>query len=147
MKNIKKLFNSFDIDGYIIPKNDDYFNEYVSFSSDRLRFITNFSGSAGFAVILREKNYLFVDGRYTTQAQFQSGKNFKIITIPARLPRDVIKTKKKIILGFDPKLYTEKKLGILFKTKNIVLKAINKNLVDEVWVNKPQETIKPFFLF
>ena len=42
-----------------------------------LNFITNFSGSYGFALILRNKNYLFVDGRYTLQASNQSGKFFK----------------------------------------------------------------------
>ena len=79
MNNIKKLrkfFRSFQIDGYLIPKNDEYFNEYVTQSTDRLKFISNFSGSAGFAIILKKKNYLFVDGRYTIQSRIQSGKNF-----------------------------------------------------------------------
>ena len=72
MNNIKKLkefFKSLKIDGYLVPKNDEYFNEYISQSSDRLKFISNFSGSAGFALILKKKNYLFVDGRYTIQAR------------------------------------------------------------------------------
>ena len=55
-------------------------------SKDRLKFISNFSGSAGFAVILKNKNYLFVDGRYTIQAEKQAGKKFKIITIPKKTP-------------------------------------------------------------
>ena len=79
MKNFKKLLKKYKIDGYIIPKNDEYFNEYVQLSCDRLRFISNFSGSAGFAIILKNKNYLFVDGRYTTQAHYQSGKNSKLL--------------------------------------------------------------------
>jgi len=92
MNNIKKLrnfFRSFMIDGYLVPKNDEYFNEYVNQSIDRLKFISNFSGSAGFAVILKNKNYLFVDGRYTIQARIQSGKNFTIITKPQKFPKDV----------------------------------------------------------
>ena len=92
---LKKLFKVYNLDGYIIPKNDEYFNEYVSRSSDRLKFISNFSGSAGFAIILKNKNYLFVDGRYSIQARIQSEKNFKIITIPQKFPRDVLKNKKK----------------------------------------------------
>ena len=62
MNKIKKLegfFKLFMIDGYLVPKNDDYFNEYVSQSSDRLKFISNFSGSAGFALILKKKK-LFI---------------------------------------------------------------------------------------
>ena len=145
MKNFKKLFKRHRIDGYIVPKNDEYFNEYVHSSKDRLKFISNFSGSAGFAVILKNKSYLFVDGRYTIQARYQSGKKFKIITIPEKFPKNVLKLNKKIILGFDPKLHTEKQLNFLFKIKNLSLKSINRNLVDLVWSDRPKEFIKPFF--
>ncbi len=145
MKTFKKLLKKYKIDGYIVPKNDEYFNEYVNSSNDRLRFISNFSGSAGFAIVLKNKNYLFVDGRYTIQAHYQSGKKFKIITIPSKLPKDILKTNKKIVLGFDPQLHTEKQLDSLFKIKNVELKSINKNLVDMVWFNRPKVTINPFF--
>ena len=145
MKNFKKLLKKYKIDGYIVPKNDEYFNEYVNSSNDRLKFISNFSGSAGFAVILKNKNYLFVDGRYTIQARYQSGKNFKVITIPGKFPKDALKTNKKIVLGFDPKLHTEKQLNFLFKIKNVNLRSINQNLVDLVWSKKPKELLKPFF--
>ena len=145
IKKLRKFFKALTIDGYIVPKNDDYFNEYINESRDRLKFISNFSGSAGFAVILKNKNYLFVDGRYTIQARIQSGKNFKIITIPQKFPKKVLKTKKKIIIGFDPKLHNEKQLNFLFSYKNIILKPINKNLIDAIWIKKPQNLVKPFF--
>ena len=77
IKQLIKKFNQYDIDGYIVPKNDEFFSEYAVI--DRLKTISNFSGSAGLAVISRKINYLFVDGRYTIQAQLQSGKLFKII--------------------------------------------------------------------
>jgi len=145
MKSLKKLFKRYKIDGYIVPKNDEYFNEYVHSSKDRLKFVSSFSGSAGFALILKNKNYLFVDGRYTVQARYQSGKKFKVITIPNKLPRDVLKPNKKTVLGFDPKLHTEKQLNFIFKIKNINLRSINQNLVDLVWPNKPKELAKHFF--
>ena len=53
--------------------NDEFFGESVSNYNDRLKFISNFSGSYGFSLILKNKNYLFVDGRYTLQAIKQSG--------------------------------------------------------------------------
>ena len=65
LTKLRKLFNLYGIDGYIIPKNDDFFGEYVPDHNDRLDFITDFSGSCGLALILKDKNYLFVDGRYT----------------------------------------------------------------------------------
>ena len=140
MNKFKKLFNKYKIDGYIVPKNDEYFNEYIPAHKDRLKFISNFSGSAGFAILFKNKNYLFVDGRYTTQARIQSGKKFKIETIPKKFPKNVLKTNKKIIIGFDPKLHTEQQLNYLFKIKNVELKSLEKNLVDIVW-SKKQNTI------
>ena len=145
MKNLKKFLERYRIDGYIVPKNDEYFNEYVPSSKDRLKFISNFSGSAGFAVILKNKNYLFVDGRYTIQAQSQSGKRFEVVTIPNKFPKDILKSKKKIILGFDPKLHTEKQLKFLFKIKNVNLRSVSQNLVDVNWPNKPKELLRPFY--
>ncbi|MBH90608.1 MAG: Xaa-Pro aminopeptidase [Candidatus Marinimicrobia bacterium] len=146
MKKLKKILDRYGIDGYIVPKNDEFFNEYVPKSKDRLKFISNFSGSAGFSIILKNKNYLFVDGRYSTQAKYQSGNKFKIFTIPEELPKKVIKTNKKIILGFDPKLHTEKQLNFFFNIKNIILRPINENLIDMIWPNRAKELVKPFYL-
>ncbi len=148
MKILKKLRKSFEIytlDGYLVPKNDEYFNEYVSDSNDRLKFISNFTGSAGFAIILKKKSYLFVDGRYSIQAKIQSGKNFKIITIPQNFPKDILKTRKKIIIGFDPKLHNKKQLDFLFNIKNVFLKPVNKNLIDIIWSKRPKDHFRPFF--
>ncbi len=57
IKNLKSFFNELGIDGYVIPKNDEFFSEYSN--KDRLKIISNFSGSAGYAIILKKKK-LFV---------------------------------------------------------------------------------------
>ena len=145
MKKLKQLFKIYNIDGYIVPKNDEYFNEYVHSSKDKLRFISNFTGSAGFAIILKNKNYLFVDGRYTVQARNQSGKEFKVFTMPNKFPKNILKENKKIIIGFDPKLHTERQLKFTFKIKNIILKPIDRNLIDIIWTTKPKELLNPFY--
>ena len=85
MEKIKKLRNQFkkyDLDGYLIPKNDEFFSEYVPVQRDYLQYISNFTGSYGLALILKKNNLLFVDGRYTVQANIQSGKTFKVLTLP-----------------------------------------------------------------
>ena len=74
---LKGLFLSKKLDGYIVPKNDAYFSEFAS--PDRLKIISNFSGSAGFAIILKKENILFIDGRYTIQAEIESGKYLKLL--------------------------------------------------------------------
>ena len=80
LKKLKKLINLHNLDGYIIPKNDAYFSEFSI--PDRLKTISNFTGSAGEAIILKNENFLFVDGRYTLQAELESGKYYKICEIP-----------------------------------------------------------------
>ena len=134
----RKKFKIKKIDGYIVPKNDEFFGEYSS--HDRLESISNFDGSAGFAIILKDKNFLFVDGRYTIQARKQSGKNFRIVEIHKFLPHKIINNLK---LGFDPNLFTERQLKIYFKNTSTLV-PLSKNLVDQI--NKKRNIKnKPFF--
>jgi Xaa-Pro aminopeptidase len=135
LKRLKKKFTSYNIDGYIVPKNDEFFGEYIPEYKDNLKFISNFSGSYGFALILKKRNYLFVDGRYTLQAEIQSGKKFKIITLPNKLPFNILNSKE-LFIGFDPKLHTELQLAQLFRKTNCKLIPINKNLIENVLEKK-----------
>ena len=63
INTLRSKFKKHVIDGYIVPKNDDYFTEYSKIN--RLKIISNFSGSAGLAVVLKKKNYLFTAVSYT----------------------------------------------------------------------------------
>ena len=126
IKILRSKFKNYEIDGYIIPKNDDYFTEYSTIN--RLKTISNFSGSAGLAIILKDKNYLFTDGRYSIQSQIESGKDFKIIDSQKLINCNLFKNK---TLGIDPKLFTYKQI-INFFQKNNKIKFINKNLIDEI---------------
>tara|TARA_B100001057_G_scaffold73493_1_gene67883 strand:+ start:7578 stop:9296 length:1719 start_codon:yes stop_codon:yes gene_type:complete len=145
IKKLKSLFKKEKIDGYIIPKNDEFFDEYVHHYNDRLNFISNFSGSFGFALILKEKNYLFVDGRYTLQARKQSGKFFNIVTVPDNMPSDILKIKK-LSIGFDPKLFTKKSLSVFFKKNNYKLKPLFNNLVDQIWKRRTKKNKIKYFI-
>ena len=145
IEKLKKILIREKLDGYIIPKNDEFFSEYIPEYNDRLNFISNFTGSYGFALILRDKNYLFVDGRYTLQANNQSGGLFKIITIPDIMPSDILK-QKNLSIGFDPNLFTEKSLFVFFKKNKLILKPIIKNLVDEIWQRNTLRSKNKFYL-
>tara|TARA_Y100000768_G_scaffold365173_1_gene326204 strand:+ start:1242 stop:2960 length:1719 start_codon:yes stop_codon:yes gene_type:complete len=144
IEKLKKIFERERIDGYIIPKNDEFFSEYIPNHNERLNFITNFSGSYGFALVLKNKNYLFVDGRYTLQAKNQSGKFFKIITIPDKMPIEILK-EKKLSIGFDPKLFTKKFLSLFFGKSKCKYKPIAKNLVDQIWKREIKKNKGKFF--
>ena len=138
IKILRNKFKRYNIDGYIIPKNDEYFTEYSKIN--RLKIISNFSGSAGLAVILKNKNYLFTDGRYTIQSQIESGKNFKIISYEKIINCDLFQN---LTLGIDPKLFTYDQIKKFFLKKNKI-KFINNNLIDEIESPKINDNF-PFF--
>ena len=143
IKDLKKILKKYNVDGYIVPKNDEFFSEYAY--PNRLESISNFSGSAGLAIILKNKNFLFVDGRYTLQAKLQSGKKFKVFEIPKINPGNVIfNSKNKIKLGFDPKLFTKSSLNTQFQPFCNLL-PINVNLIDFLSKKIKKNKIKPFY--
>ena len=138
IKELRQKFKKYDIDGYVIPKNDDYFTEYSKIN--RLKIISNFSGSAGLAVVLKDKNYLFTDGRYTIQSEIESGKHFKIISYEKIINCNLFKNLK---LGLDPKLFTHNQIKNYFLKHNKV-KFLSNNLIDEIKTQKVNNNI-PFF--
>ena len=140
---LKKLLITNNLDFYVVPKNDQYFQEYSN--PDRLRYISNFNGSAGIAFVGRGKNYLFVDGRYTIQAEIETGKEFKIFDISKlslkEFSKKFLRNKK---IGFDPNLFTKK-----FLINNISevcdLIPLYQNLIDEILNNKKNKNESFFF--
>ena len=135
INKLKKKFTKFNIEGYLIPKNDEFFSEYTPAHKDDLLYISNFSGSYGLALILKKNNYLFVDGRYTVQASYQSGNIFKIVNLPLENNKKKLNLKN-IRVGYDPKLFNENFINQLSKKLNFKCKAINVNLVKSTKKNK-----------
>ena len=138
LSSLRNQFSKYDIDGYIVPKNDEYFTEYSKIN--RLKIISNFTGSAGLAVILKNKNYLFTDGRYSLQSKIEAGMNFKIINYEKLVNCNLFKNLK---LGIDPKLFTYQQIKRFFLKYNKI-KIIRKNLIDEI-EKKKISFLSPFF--
>ena len=138
INELREKFKKYNIDGYVVPKNDDYFTEYSKIN--RLKIISNFSGSAGLAIILKDKNYLFTDGRYTIQSQMESGKYFKIVSYEKIINCNLFKNLK---LGLDPKLFTYQQIKNYF-LKNNKIKFLSNNLIDEIKKQKVGKSV-PFF--
>jgi len=138
INDLKNLFNKENIDGYVVPKNDEFFSEFSKF--DRLKIISNFSGSAGYAIVLKKKNYLFVDGRYTIQAQIESSKNFIITEYHKIVNCNLFKN---LTLGINPKLFTSNQIKKFF-LKNNKIKLIEVDLIKQNSEKKIND-LRPFF--
>ena len=145
INKLRKILNREKIDGYLIPKNNEFFGEYVQDYNDRLSYISNFEGSYGFCFNFKKRIiYLLTDDIHFRQNK-QSGDFFKIITFPKKMPFNILKNKKYLI-GFDPKLFTKKTLQIFFAKSNCKFKPLNKNLVDEIWKRKIPKNKNKFFI-
>lgn len=132
-----------DLDGFIVPRADEYQGEYVPASAERLFWITGFSGSAGTAAILADKAAIFVDGRYTAQAREQvDGAVFSIEPVPAVRPSAWLceHAKPAARIGHDPRVFTQSEVEALTKAlagDGLTLVAVADNPLDAVWIDRP----------
>ena len=141
------------LDGFLIPHEDEHQNEYLPAANDRLAWATGFTGSAGAAVILKDKAAVFVDGRYTVQVREQvDPKLFEIRDlvdggVPAYL-REAAKPGWKI--GYDARLHSPDALHWLNAAANsagATLTPVEDNPLDAAWGGErpaqPQAPVSP----
>jgi len=131
------------LDGFVVPRADRQQNEYLPASEERLAWLTGFTGSAGTAVILDERAALFVDGRYTVQANTQvDGNIFSVEHLVEYPPEQWLEQnlKKNARIGYDPWLHTSEQAEKLRKACAVAgaeLVAIDANPIDALWRNRP----------
>jgi Xaa-Pro aminopeptidase len=138
-----------NLDGFIVPRADEHQGEYVPARSERLHWLTGFSGSAGVAIVLANRAVIFVDGRYTLQVRDQTDpKVFTIESLVDNPPPKWIKTNlaKDVRLGFDPWLHTigdVKALTEAAKKSGAKLVPMSANPVDQLWTGRPAPPLAP----
>ena len=70
------------VDGFLVPHEDEYQNEYLPECNERLMWASGFTGSAGAAVVMAGKAAIFTDGRYTLQVRDQvEGSLFEYVSL------------------------------------------------------------------
>ncbi|MFN4129033.1 MAG: aminopeptidase P family protein [Paracoccaceae bacterium] len=127
--------------GFIVPRADAHQGEYVAARDERLQWLTGFTGSAGFAVILHDGAGVFIDGRYRVQvkAQVDLG-HFTPVPWPEVKPGDWIKDHLSAgEVGFDPWLHTADEIATLraaLEPAGLGMRATG-NMVDAIWPDQP----------
>src|SRR5262249_14899242 len=137
------------VHGFLVPRADEHQGEYVPARARRLAWLTGFTGSAGSAVVLLETAAIFIDGRYTLQAEAEvDGAVFErhhLIDDPP--PGWIAKARKAgQILGYDPWLHTVGEIERLRSATEQAggsLKALDGNPVDAIWRNQPPPPLAP----
>lgn len=143
---LRAQMSELGLDGFLVPRADAHQGEYVAPCDERLAWMTGFTGSAGFAAILDDCAALFVDGRYTVQAQQQCDRDlFSIVDWPATSLSDWLVAQSGTRIGFDPWLHTVAEVAQLRKALEAHGKQLvpTVNLVDRIWQDRPARPAAP----
>lgn len=135
LKALRELMKKEGIQTLLIPRTDEFQGEYIAPYSERLQWLTGFTGSAGRAVITLDKAAFFTDGRYTLQAKEEIPKSYELHNIAHHTSYQWVKENlsPQDKVGYDPWLFTEDQL----KHYNCPLVALKENPIDVLWKDRP----------
>ncbi|MEP3889866.1 MAG: aminopeptidase P family protein [Hellea sp.] len=151
-KNLPKLrlaLKKLGLDGFLVPHEDEYQNEYLPDCNERLMWVSGFTGSAGAAIVMTDNAAMFVDGRYTLQVGAQVDNDLftyeKLESggVAAWLKAN---TKAGQVIGYDPRLHSPSALETFRKATALSgasLKALSVNPIDAAWDDRPAKPTAP----
>ncbi len=137
------------LDAFLVPRADAHQGEYVAPRDERLAWLTGFTGSAGFCVVLADQAGLFVDSRYTLQAEAQVDTTaFAPVAWPQTKLADWLAERLPGggVVGFDPWLHTVTQIADLRakgEDRGITCRE-SANLVDAIWQDQPGSPLGAF---
>lgn len=143
LDQFRKILKQKDFKGFLLPKTDPHRTEYTLEPENLLQFLTGFTGSAGFSVVLLEEASLFVDGRYTLQARHEvdinlfSQANYTLEEIVHWISK---RLKKGDRIAYDPLLLSKGEYdyfsNFLHKS-GITLGSLDPNPLYDLWLHRP----------
>lgn len=149
---LRKELAATSLDGFWVPRGDAFQNEIPPQKADRLRWLTGFSGSAGFAIVLGNEAALFVDGRYTLQAAQQTEPDAFIVRHSESEPAKewlLERLRPGQRFAIDPWLHTEADIELIRQAcdaRGAELVRVESNPIDSVWYKQPSEPLAPVFV-
>ena len=140
------------LNGILVPRADEHQGEYVAARSERLQWLTGFTGSAGIVLVLAKKALLFVDGRYTLQARQQLHAGSFLVEDLVQCPPSAwlrANTRKGQRIGFDPWMHTiagARALRMALEESGGQLVALESNPIDAIWADQPEAPLEPVYI-
>lgn len=137
--------------GFIVPRADVHQGEYVAARDERLQWLTGFTGSAGFCIVLPDAAGVFIDGRYRTQVKAQVDLAvYSPVPWPEVKPGEWIKEKLAAgVVGYDPWLHTADEVARLetaLEGTGVTVVAVSENPVDTIWPDQPAAPLGKAFV-
>ena len=140
------------LDGFYVPHEDEYQNEYLPDANERLAWVSGFTGSFGSALILKDRAAIFVDGRYTIQGADQTDPSlFECVAVPDPGPFGWLAQQDLAgqVIGYDPALMTPNDVATFSTAASkagATAKAVSENPLDLAWTDRPPQPVKPVHL-
>jgi Xaa-Pro aminopeptidase len=134
-----------DLAGFVVPRSDEHLGEYVPAASERLAWLTGFTGSAGLAAVLADRAAVFTDGRYVLQLAAQTDaalwerQHITENPPPAWLAKHAPSGG---TIGYDPMLVSEEILA-RFTEAGVTMRPVATNPIDTVWQDRPAPPMAP----
>ncbi len=147
LADLRVQMASAGVQGFIVPRADAHQGEYVAAHDERLQWLTGFTGSAGFCIVLPDVAGVFIDGRYRTQVKAQVDMvSFTPVPWPEVKPGPWIREHLEAgVVGFDPWLHTAKEvdeIALALEGSGVRLQPVA-NLLDAVWADQPPPPAGP----
>ncbi|EHU5194077.1 aminopeptidase P family protein [Vibrio parahaemolyticus] len=143
---IREWLAQHNIDALLIPHEDEYLGEYVPAHNERLHWLTGFTGSAGAAVITKDKAAIFVDGRYTVQVTKQvPNELFEYRHLIEEPALDWIQDNltANASVAIDPRMHSSAWLDMAQAklAGKLELNILSSNPIDELWHDRPAPVV------
>ena len=151
LPEIRQEMKRLNIDGLLVPHDDEYLNEYTPPQFERLLWATGFSGSAGALLVTPDAAVLFIDGRYTEQARLETpAEHFEYEDLRALPPWQWLRDNPGRVsrLGYCSKLHSQDEISHIESTDHLEpleLVPLDEHPIDDLWDERPNsETKAPY---
>jgi len=148
---LRRQLDAAGLNGFVVPLSDEHMSEYVGGYAQRLAWLTGFLGSAGTAVVLKDKAAIFVDGRYTLQVRDQvDGRLYAYESVPQTSPAKWVAANapEGARIGYDAWLHGKRWADTAAATlaeKGAALVPVEANPIDAIWPDRPAPSAAPAF--
>jgi len=149
LEALRAAIKTAGLDGFLVPMADEYQNEHVPASAQRVAYLTAFTGSAAFVIVMLDRAVFFTDSRYTLQAAVQVPSTlYTLLDVAKTTPTEWLEENAtaQMKIGFDPTLHTAKqieRMEVVLLKHNASLSPTDQNLVDTIWADRPAAPCAP----
>ncbi|MBE2191453.1 MAG: aminopeptidase P family protein [Alphaproteobacteria bacterium] len=153
LTSLRATLKDQNLNGLVVPHADEFLSEYLPQNAERLAWLTGFTGSAGYAVVLTDKAVAMTHGIYEIQIRKQVDQTLYSIEDFTKCPIGdwlAANAKSGSVIGYDPRLMTRQQIEMIEKKTSesgIKLKPVTQNPIDAIWTDRPSAPLGQVELF